>query len=73
MVARQRCTGGCNEFGAAAFDEITGLRNDALKDFENLAHAGTTIDDVTAKGRREGRKTFLLSFTSNADNLCHRF
>lgn len=35
VVARQRSTGRCGEFGVAAFDEIAGLRNDALQDFEN--------------------------------------
>ena len=43
MVARQRSTGRCDEFGAAGFDEIAGLRNDALDDFENLSHAGFTV------------------------------
>jgi hypothetical protein len=42
-AARQRSTGLSNEFGAAAFGEIAGLRNDALEDFENLAHAGFTV------------------------------
>jgi hypothetical protein len=42
-AARRPSAGLCNEFGAAAFDEIAGLRNDALDDFENLSHAGFTV------------------------------
>src|SRR5262249_18619542 len=45
VVPPQRSTSRCHEFGAAAFDEIAGLRNDALQDFENLAHASFTVDE----------------------------
>jgi len=53
VVARQRGAGGCGEFGAAAFDEIAGLRNDALQQFEDLAHTSFTID-VFLKGPEKG-------------------
>ena len=45
VVARQRSAGRYDKFGAASFDEITCLRNDALKNFENFANAGFTVDE----------------------------
>ena len=45
VVARQRRTGCCYEFGAAAFDEIAGLRNYALENFENLAYTSFPVDE----------------------------
>jgi hypothetical protein len=46
VEARERSTGRCDEFGATAFDEIAGLRNDALQDIENLAHASFMVDEL---------------------------
>ena len=35
-----------NEFGAAAFDQVSRLGDDTLQDFENLAYAGFPIDGL---------------------------
>jgi hypothetical protein len=43
-ITLQRSAGRCDEFGAAAFDEIAGLRNYALEDFENLAYTGFAVN-----------------------------
>ena len=44
-ITLQRSAGRCDEFGAAAFDEIAGLRNYALEDFENLAYASFAVNE----------------------------
>lgn len=76
VVAGQRSTGRCDEFGAAGFDEIAGLRNDALQDFENLAHASFMVDEFRKRPDKGGPRAaprqwdaFFVLWSSYEDAL----
>jgi hypothetical protein len=44
-VPPQSGTGGCDQFGAAAFNEIARLGDNALQDFEDFARAGFVVNE----------------------------
>jgi hypothetical protein len=45
VIPAQSSTSLCDEFWAATFDEIAGLGDYRLQDFQHLLHTGFSVDD----------------------------
>jgi hypothetical protein len=44
----------CDEFRAATFNEVSGLGDDALQEFENLARAGFPVNEFWERREKRG-------------------